>query len=510
MSSNWWGAVLAGVVVLSSASARADVRIYNQDAEVPIWVNWDSFEAQGIPASWRDPFMSCLYNAIVKWRTIGAFRLKPAVYGYTTRTVASSGEIIVQMNEKHVDGSRVASTFGTGSAITIIFHRKSSNGTPWNFTPHRNTTGAIDMQGVAIHEFGHAFGLDHEDGITTAVMFPSVHAGMRHGPTTKDYTDVRALYGARDYDRVYMKRSTDNGVSWSAFPTNLSGIGVTTSIDPTALRDTSQTVFFYTGAGKNPQWIRGNADGSVYDTSKWFVFGGERSIYGTTGHGWNNDYIMAWVDPLNDAMQIRMVKSTDGGVSWFGVGNVAGATTIGTPAVHKLTDTVWILAYAKLDRANSNNDGQVVTRVSTNGGWNWGPEVAVPVPAYYRALAGVSITSSGNGFIRIGFSWSDDILHSAYRVRTMKLHWDGANLVYDGLLYGTDETRTQPSLAKSLSGMHQAVRGTNFAGVLYSRTSPNDGSEWGTAGPEIAPGSLVTPSVSAHRDYSFVFAHYLQ
>ena len=78
---------------------------------------------------------------------------------------------------------------GGTSAGDIFFNTSQSwqiNGTTY------------DLMTVAIHELGHALGMDHSQ-ISTAVMSPT-YTGSKQVLTTDDVSGIRSIYGARPFD----------------------------------------------------------------------------------------------------------------------------------------------------------------------------------------------------------------------------------------------------------------------------------------------------------------------
>jgi hypothetical protein len=57
-----------------------------------------------------------------------------------------------------------------------------------------------DVQTVALHEFGHAFGLDHS-AYTTAAMY-GYYTGMKQAPTSDDITGIQTAWGVHPVDAI--------------------------------------------------------------------------------------------------------------------------------------------------------------------------------------------------------------------------------------------------------------------------------------------------------------------
>lgn len=91
----------------------------------------------------------------------------------------------------------ICNTTYRGSEIIqtdIVFNRNESwnvYSTPWEAPPW---SGVSDFQRVAVHELGHALGLDHEDGGVETIM--RSYVGNITIPQQDDINGVAALYGA--------------------------------------------------------------------------------------------------------------------------------------------------------------------------------------------------------------------------------------------------------------------------------------------------------------------------
>lgn len=78
----------------------------------------------------------------------------------------------------------------------IEFDMQFDNDGSWTWTSGTPTGGQIDLQSVALHEFGHALGLGHS-AVNAAVMYPSISAGtMKRTPQPDDIDGLISIYGA--------------------------------------------------------------------------------------------------------------------------------------------------------------------------------------------------------------------------------------------------------------------------------------------------------------------------
>lgn len=79
--------------------------------------------------------------------------------------------------------------------------------TPWMINAN------YDLQTVAIHEFGHALGMDHAS-ISNAVMY-SYYVGMKQSLHSDDVSGIQSIYSGRPYD-AWNSHGQSNAVYWNA------------------------------------------------------------------------------------------------------------------------------------------------------------------------------------------------------------------------------------------------------------------------------------------------------
>ena len=94
-------------------------------------------------------------------------------------------------------------TLGSGSLATCFLPPPANGGSlagdiVFNDKQLWQVGGTFDIQTVAIHEFGHALGLDHSL-LSTADMYASYNV-MKQNLSADDTTGIQAVWGARQPD----------------------------------------------------------------------------------------------------------------------------------------------------------------------------------------------------------------------------------------------------------------------------------------------------------------------
>jgi hypothetical protein len=211
--------------------------------------------------------------------------------------------------------SRIASTLGAYNAIYIEFHRRSGvNGTVWNFVPWNAMPGEIDMQGIAMHELGHALGLDHSASANDTMFGGYIYHSSRFGPWEGDVAALKALYPDYQKSRLRQVRSNDGAVTWVEIPNDLTSHGhwhTRTNQSPgtTAIRASGLYNVGWMHSNRIPTWLRN--DGDRFLTRLWYYFGGERIVHGP-GYASDDAGTLLWARVQNDDnATIRISRSTN-------------------------------------------------------------------------------------------------------------------------------------------------------------------------------------------------------
>jgi hypothetical protein len=268
------------------AKTMADQKWYDEGLRPKILINWQSFVDRGIPNSWQTAFTDAVINAYTRWMNVAGVDLRFQFYGYTTRTNANSGELVISMNDYHATSTRLASTFGTYNQLIIVFHRASGadpNHAPWPFVPYNANPGEFDMQGILMHELGHCLGLDHSTGANDTMNGGYEYHRQRYGPFENDVTRLRNVYSGFFRNHLRQIRSTDSGGSWSDAGNELttsgsSGIRTNLNVGVVATPQSGMYLVGWSLVGNAPTWLRG--DGEQFMFRHWLFYGGERQIYG--------------------------------------------------------------------------------------------------------------------------------------------------------------------------------------------------------------------------------------
>ena len=482
----------------------ADQKWYDEGIRPRILINWRSFQDQGIPASWQGPFTDAVINAYTRWMNVGGVDLRFQFWGYTDRTDSQDGELVISMNERHFDSTRLASTFGSYNRLIIVFHRRNgADLTPWNFVPYNAAPGEFDMQGILMHELGHCLGLDHAAGVNDTMNGGYAYHRQRFGPFANDVARLRNVYRDFTRNRLRQVRSTNGGASWSVVPNNLTSYNHTdarTNLNP-GVTPTPQSGLFVVGwsmVGNPPTWLRG--DGSTFLFSPWIFYGGERSIYGPTyAQDGNHTMLWAWVDD-DDLGTIRVVRSTSDGFTWTWVASPASARTHGTPGLCWTRvggRSTWILVWAHFDRGDHNGTGYLRASLSTNDGASWSAPVVLNT--FYKALSGVAAAATTDNRVVLAFAWAPHSTYGMNHIRAFNCHVAGGQLQTSATVFpqAVEATRIQPGLAYDAAADRfvLAWREQDFNTSLNVATKAPAATSWGA---KVRPGvrSHVAPAAA--------------
>ncbi|HEY3060256.1 MAG TPA: matrixin family metalloprotease [Chloroflexota bacterium] len=485
----------------------ADQQLYDEGSRPHVLINWESFELRGIPPRWRSPFTSAVINAYTRWANVAGIDLRFQFQGFTHKTYASAGELLIYMDDRHPTEARLTSTYGSFNQMEIVFHRMNGEDlSPWNFVPFNGRPGEYDMQAILMHELGHCIGLDHapHDGDTLFNEY-DYHA-YRFGPFSRDVTRARHIYPDFTRNRLRQMRSTDGGATWSPVGNELTTynhLHARTNTVPgvVGLPPAGMYVVGWTLVNGSPTWLRG--DGGNFLMRNWEFFGAEQSIYGPAmaGDG-QNTIIAAWVQN-DDAGTIKVLRSRDQGYLWQRVGTPAGAQTYGTPGLaHTRVDgqLVWILVWTHFDRTNQECTGCIRYSLSRDDGHTWTPPEMLD-PAY-KALAGVSVAADNENHVLVSFAWAPHSTQAINRIRTFACEVIDGHLRKVDQVRSDDVTRLQPALTfdESTSRFILAWRDQNFVTSLTTARTAPDQRHWSDrmrldASSNTAPALASMPSL---------------
>jgi hypothetical protein len=438
----------------------ADAAYWNNGDQPRVFIHWQSFLDQGIPASWQAAVQDAVMNAFTRWTMVAGVDCRPKFWNFTDRLEPADGEIVVSMNERHFTSTRLASTFTGSRKASIVIHRKNgATMSLWPWVPHNAQPGEIDMQGVLTHEFGHTFWLEDVTDTDRTMCGSYDYQRQRFGPFDGDVLALKAIYKDMDRNRVRQFRSTDGGGGWSVQNNQLTahgGYATRTTLTPgtAAMGSTGRHVIGWSMPNRVPTWVRG--DGVNISFDGWVAYGGERSVQGPAyASAPDGTLLWAWVGNDRNGT-VRMVRSTDKAASFSWITAPAGAQTAGTPALACTSvggTRTWVLAWAHLDRGSHSTSGDVRASLSSDDGASWGAPVQVGSFSFgggafaYKSLAGVAAAAAPDGRVMLAISWAGPTEYSMNLIRSFSCEAVGGRLVVRSIGYSGERTRVQPALA---------------------------------------------------------------
>ena len=505
----------------------ADARNFNEGTRPKIFINWDAFTGQGIPADWRDPFADAVMNAYTRWMNVAGVDLRPQFFGYTTNTAPANGELLVTMDIAFGGAvePRLASAFFGTNTSTIIFHRRNRvDMTPWPWVPRNAQPNEIDMQAVFMHELGHALGLRDESASANDTMFGNYnYQGFRYGPFQGDVIRLAALYAEYDQNTLRQLRSRDGGNSWTLVANSVttSPLRTNQSSAITAIRGAQFYALGWTG---HPTWSRDHVpmflltDGSIIRNGAYSILYQESSVHGSAYASDDQGTVLwAWVQKDANAT-IRVAHSQvfsvpalslppGSDLGFFLTKAPTGARSCGTPGLAWTRvggQSTWILVWPNFDRGDHGNTGLILASISTDEGATWSN------PAFLnndlKALSGVSIAANEANDALVAFAFANHLAQNDLNeIITLNCSVGGGRLQQNAVIRSGERTRIQPALAYDATHVRyvMAWREQNFATTIATAWMTPGSAAWGGK-TSLGATSHVAPGLSASVDFNEV------
>lgn len=511
---------LVGTVLSTRALA------FEPGATVSVYIDSDSFYEHGFPDSFTEENLKiATLKVIDNWMQItGAnINLNLVDTDFEEGRGAHKNEIVINAKLRSPSSALAIANVGANASL-ITFYRYQTSGekateVSWDVFP-LDAYPSRSFTGVLMHEMGHALGLEH-NFLTPSESVMSVHIShqLDWGPYRQDIEDMVALYGKRPADPIKVMQSTDQGLTWQKMDSEIDS-DLSSTMPLSVSRDDDRMVIFYRDINNRPAWISGPLSGSSFkNANSSYIAGGNQSLYGVAGHGYDNEYMMAWVDMDLHIRVTSMVGDPNGYDVDIGAWRLPSSynTTYvsGTPAIHKLAADTWILTYPKLNPDISENfpkQGHIVSRISTDDGLSWSDEVELFPELNYRAMRGVSVTSNGPHDIRIVFSNSSNSVDGnlgAGAIATIS-----ARLIKkDNLVAKSTTTNVLHPTATDVTATKTAfgfvLGNRDFSSEAVTRNATPDSIIWDNPRTPVSPERVrVVPSVVARRNSSWAFLFY--
>lgn len=507
---------VAQVCVLACAtfaSARVEAQhcaVFAAGANVPVYVNWTSFETFGYPSGWKFIFATDVDTVARRWSELSAAKIHPYFAGVVTYTWATKPAnftgILIEMNDygfQSAPGNYVTTSADQlcgGNKVVIRFHnREYFNSTPFTWQmAYASTAGStLDLFEFLMHEMGHALGIWTHTTDINETMTPSFGlAKLRYGPTKQSADILQSIYGAEDRNDFAVHESTDNGLSWSALSgSNIDSYVGSAKMEPTGIYDGVKPVIAFADHAHSVCWVKGASGITFNYVGCW---GTLKSAYGVGLGGEDNQYIMAWADRGVIEKDLRIVYTNDGATTWYWRNPPAGIRTLGTPGIWRAGANTWVVAYTRYTFNDDNQTGHIAVIISEDNGVTWtGPTILGTV----RAIGSVSVTGEGTSVL-ISFT-EGDTGTGHDNIRTIKATLDLApyppTITYVGGNTHTDARHQRLTLSKTSAKFIFATRAPDGS-LRTKHMSPPPDVFWTDSLVYPSGKSVSSPAILADKD----------